>query len=226
MPVFQTPVPPSRTQRVFCKSVAIAVLIGACVFGIREAHTCAQITDASAGSSHYLITFLISIAIAIGGFLLCVYWRTRLLGASLILAGILSSLVFFGDFAWMTRQNEVAWRKRVLTISWAIDHKCSVVVYFRKGTPRQEIDDFIATVLEQPGQPMHPEPEYPWFIREHLSLPPSLANGYEAALVDFRDTAPESVTHPYIEKIRSDPRVERLFLNVNPTKIHIDASPQ
>jgi hypothetical protein len=53
-----------------------------------------------------------------------------------------------------------------------------------------------------------------------------LANGYEAALVDFRDTAPESVTDPYIEKIRSDPRVERLFLNVNPTTIHIDAGPQ
>jgi hypothetical protein len=53
-----------------------------------------------------------------------------------------------------------------------------------------------------------------------------LANGYEAALVDFRDTAPDSVTAPYIEKIRSDPRVERLFLNVNPTAIQIDVSPQ
>jgi hypothetical protein len=226
MPVFQAAAPLSRTQRVLSKSAAIAVLIGACVFGAWEAHICAQITDASAGASHYLITFLISIAVALGGFLLCVYWRTRVLGASLILAGILSSLVFFGDFAWMTRQNEVAWRSRVLTISLAIDHKCSVVVYFRKGATKQQIADFIATVFEQPGQPMHPEPEYPWFIRERLFLPPNLANGYEAALVDFRDTAPESVTDPYIEKIRSDPRVERLFLNVNPTTIHIDAGPQ
>jgi len=224
MPIFQAQASPSRAQRIFSKAAAVAVLIGACVFGIWEARVCAQITDASAGSSTYLITFLTAIAIAIGGFLLCVYWRTRLLGASLILAGVLSSLVFFGDFAWMTRQNEVAWRSRVLTFSLAIDRKFSVVVYFRKGSTNQQIHDFLTTVLEVPGQPMHPEPEFPWFVREHLFLPPSLPNGHEAALVDFRDTAPASVTDPYVKKIRSDPRVEKLFLNANPATIPVDAA--
>jgi len=126
----------------------------------------------------------------------------------------------------MTRQNEVAWRRRVLTLSLDVDRKFSVVVYLRKGTTQQQISDFLATVLQQPGQPMHPEPEFPWFVREHLFLPPNLPNGHEAALVNFRDTAPANVTDSYIEKIRSDPRVERLFLNVNPTTIHIDANPQ
>ena len=226
MPIFQSSSPPSRAQAIFNRLAPIAALIAACIFGIWEAHTCAVIIDASAGSSRYLITFLVSIAIAIGGFLLCVYWRTRLLGASLILAGILSSLAFFGDFAWMTRQNEVAWRRQVLSVSFAVDRKFSVVVYFRKGTTNEQVHDFLTTVLEQPGQPMHPEPEFPWFVREHLFLPPNLPNGHEAALVNFRDTAPSSVTDPYIEKIRSDPRVEGLFLNANPTTIHIDTNPQ
>jgi hypothetical protein len=222
MPIFQAPAPPSRAQRIFNKSAPIAVLLAACVFGIWRAHACAQITDSSSGTSTYLITFLTAIAIAIAGFLLCIYWRSRTLGAGLILAGMLTALVFFGDFAWMTRRNEVAWRRRVLTISLAVDRKFSVVVYFHKGATNEQIHDFITTVLEVPGQPMHPEPEFPWFVREHRFLPPSLANGREAALVDFRDTAAASVTDPYLEKIRSDPRVEKLLLNANPATVPAD----
>jgi hypothetical protein len=222
MPIFQSSSPPSRAQRIFSRTAAVTVLVGACLFGFWQAHVCAQVADASAGSSRYLITFLTAIAIAITGFLLCVYWRTRLPGASLIVGGMLMALVFFGDFAWMTRQNEVAWRRRVLTISLPINRKFSVVVYFRKQTTNEQITDFMATVLEVPGQPMHPEPEYPWFIREHLFLPPNLTGGYDGALIDFRDTAPASITAPYIEKIRSDSRVEKVLLDVNPSEVHIE----
>ena len=217
MPVFQAAAPPSRTQRIFSKSLALIVLIGACAFGIWAAWFCAQITDASAGSSRYLITFLIAIAIAIFGFLLCAYWRTRLLGVSLIVAGILVSLVFFADFAWLTKQHQVAWRDQGDSTPPSPDDRFDLIVYFRPGATSQQIADFTATVLEQPGQPMHPQPEFPWFVSQHRTLPPAdYAGSLAGAAIDFRLFASASLKSAYIEKIRADSRVAEVDRDAAP----------
>jgi len=210
----------------FSAAAALAVLPGACVLGLHLAGLCARITDPSAGQFRFLNAFLASIAVAIFGFLLCVYWRTRVVGASLIVSAVLLALVFQGRMAWLTRRHEVAWRVPLESAPSALHRKFAVIVYFHKGTTARQIEDFTSTVLEQPGQPMHPEPEYPWFVSQHLALKPEQANGFQGAAVDFRATAPAGVTEAYVEKIRSDPRVDKLFLKVAPGGIHLEAEAQ
>jgi hypothetical protein len=174
--------------------------------------------------SIYIAALLHAIAISLGGILLCVYWRTRTLGLTLIVFGMLSYGVFLGGMATLKKMGKVAWQHETPEQSIGPDQKVSVVIYFRKGTTDEQIEAFHSKVLEQPGQPMHPEPEDPWFVINYLRLLPAQANGFDGVAVSFRHNATKADTDPYIAKIRSDQRVEKVYLDVSPAAIPASAT--
>jgi hypothetical protein len=223
MPIFQAPGPQTPGQRLFSGIAVAAAFAGCCVVGICEARSCARIPYGYETGHNYVAALLAAIAIGLGGICLCIYWRTRLLGISLVVSGMLSYGVFLGGIAYLSSRNLVAWRQPLSLANSAPQQKFSLVIYFRKGTTDQEIGDFVESVIKRPGQPMHPEPEYPWFILRDVALSPDQANGFKARAENFRETAPGSVTGPYIADIRSDRRVEKVFLNASPSDVHVAA---
>lgn len=206
---------------------AVALGAAGCIgLGLWEAHHCAQVAFGYVAGYSYIAALLYAIAISLGGILLCVYWRTRALGLSLIVFGLLSYGVFLGGMAALKKMDKVAWLHEPPEQAFGPDQKASVVVYFRKGTTDEQIEAFHSTILEQPGQPMHPEPEYPWFVIDYLCLLPGQANGFDGVAVSFRHNVTRADTDPYVAKIRADHRVEKVFLDVSPAAIAADPSPK
>lgn len=153
-------------------------------------------------------------AIGLGGILLCIYWRTRALGFSLVVCGVLSYGVFLGGRAYFSQRGAGV-------ESFALEQKFSLVIYFRQGTTAQQIQDFTQSVLKNPGQPMHPQAEYPWFVTDHVSLAPQQANWFDGIAINFRGNAPQAERDSYIAKIRSDLRVEKVFVDAAPSAIRM-----
>ena len=226
MPIFQPSAPPSGSQRLLSKAAVVLGAAGCIGLGLWEAHHCAQVAFRSMVGSSYIAALLVAIAISLGGILLCIYWRTRALGLCLIVFGLLSYGVFLGGMAALKEMDKVAWQHETPAESVGPDEKASVVIYFRKGTTDEQIEAFHSTVLEQPGQPMHPEPEYPWFVINYLRLPPAQANGFDGVAVSFRHNVTRADTDPYLAKIRADERVEKVLLDVSPGAIAADLSPK
>jgi hypothetical protein len=221
MPIFRASGPPSRAQRLFSSISAILIMIGLCALGLREAYSAVQAGDGHAPGAWYQTLFLIAIATCLCGFLLCIYWRTRAVGASLMAAAILGYLAFLGGTAWFSSRDQASWHQQ--DAHQNVNQRFSIVVYFRKGAPQAQVNDFIDSVLKVPGQPMHPAPEFPWFVIDYASLTPAQANGFEAVAVKLRDSAPSSATAPYLARIRADQRVDRVFLDIAPQSIHLAA---
>jgi len=116
----------------------------------------------------------------------------------------------------------VAWRHEQM-VSIGPDQKASAVIYFRKQVTDQQVEDFARSVLMQPAMPRHDGRDYPTFVSEYLRLLPSQANGYEAVALTFFEKSPPDKVNAYLEAIKADGRVEKVFLNTSPVSIHIDS---
>jgi hypothetical protein len=221
MAIFQADGPASRGQKLFDRIAVAGALAGCCALGLREGYSGAQMVGDAAGRSQ-IAALLAAMVIGLGGLLLGIYWRTRALGFSLVVCGVLSYGVFLGGRAYCARHGSVTQRPLAGLGSFAPDQKFSLVIYFRRGTTAEQIEDFTQRVLKNPGQPMHPEAEYPWFVTDHVSLNPDLSNRFNGVAVNFRRNAPGSETDSYVAKIRSDLRVEKVFADRAPESIGIE----
>jgi hypothetical protein len=221
MAIFQADGPASRGQKLFNRIAVAGALAGCCALGLREGYTGAQMVGDAAGRSQ-IAALLAAMAIGLGGLLLGIYWRTRALGFSLVVCGVLSYGVFLGARSYCARHGAVAAGPAAGPGSFAPDQKYSLVIYFRQGATAQQIEDFTQTVLKNPGQPMHPEAEYPWFVTDHISLKPNPSNRFNGVAVNFRSNAPGPESDSYVAKIRSDLRVEKVFADAAPESIRME----
>ena len=221
MAIFQADGPAPRGQKLFNRIAVAGALAGCCALGLREGYTGAQMVGDAAGRSQ-IAALLAAMAIGLGGLLLGIYWRARALGFSLVVCGFLSYGVFLGARSYCARHGAVAAGPSAGLGSFAPDQKFSPVIYFRQGATAQQIEDFTQTVLKNPGQPMHPEAEYPWFVTDHISLNPNPSNQFNGVAVNFRSNAPGPETDSYVAKIRSDLRVEKVFADAAPESIRME----
>jgi hypothetical protein len=213
MGIFQADGAASQGQKLFNRIAPLCALAGCCGLGISEAYSGARAVGDAAGRSA-IAALLAGMAIGLGGLLLCIYWRTRTLGFSLIVCGVLSYGVFLGGRAYFSQHGAGV-------ESFAPEQKFSLVIYFRQGTQQQQIEDFTQAVLKNPGQPMHPQAEYPWFVTDHVPLTPQQGNGFDGTAINFRGNAPHAETDSYVAKIRSDMRVEKVFVDAAPSAIRM-----
>ena len=214
MGIFQADGPASGGQRLFNRIAPLCALAGCCGLGVSEAYSGAHAVGDAAGRSA-IAALLAAMAIGLGGLLLCIYWRTRALGFSLVVCGVLSYGVFLGGRAYFSQHGAGA--ENVV-----LNQKFSLVIYFRRGTTAQQIEDLTQTVLKNPGQPMHPQAEYPWFVTDHVSLTSNQANGFDGMAINFRGNARQAETDSYVTKVRSDMRVEKVFVDAAPLLIRIE----
>jgi hypothetical protein len=191
-------------------------------FGVSNAYNAASITSGYAAGYVYAGAFFLSIFIYLLGLLLLIYWRTRWFGWGLIAAGVLSYLSFWGGNAVLTKLDRVAWKHEQM-IRFGPEQKSSAVIYFRKEVTNRQIEDFNRSILMLPSVPQHDGPDYPAFVSEYLRLLPMQANGYDAVAIGFFDKSPADKVNAYLAVIKADSRVERVFLDVAPTSIHIDS---
>jgi hypothetical protein len=142
------------------------------------------------------------------GLLLLIYWRTRGIGIGLVAAGLLSSMTFYGGMAVLLRLDRVAWQHEPPPFAVGPDQKATLVIYFRRGTTNQQIEEFRSSMLTGTAEPS-----------EYLRLLPSQANGYEGVALTFsKDTRREQVMR-YVDKIEGDSRVEKIYRDIAPTAI-------
>jgi hypothetical protein len=221
MAIFQPDGPASGGQKLFDRISAGGAFAGCCALGLWEGYSGAQMVGDAAGRSQ-IAALLAAMAIGLLGLLLGIYWRTRALGFSLVVCGLLSYGVFLGGRAYCARHDSLAQRPLAGLGSFAPDQKFSLVIYFRRGLTAGQIEDFTETVLKNPGQPMHPEAEYPWFVTDHVPLKPDPSNGFNGVAVNFRSNAPRSETDSYAAKVRSDRRVEKVSADARPESMGIE----
>jgi hypothetical protein len=221
MALFQADGPASRAQKLVNRIAVGGALAGCCALGLREGYTGAQMVGDAAGRSQ-IAALLAAMAIGLGGLLLGIYWRTRALGFSLVVCGVLSYGVFLGGKAYCARHGAVAAGPEASLESFATKQRFSLVIYFLQGTTAQQIEDFTQAVLKDPGQPMHPEAEYPWFVTDHVSLRSDQLNGFNGVALNFRKNASSSETDSYVAKIRSDRRVEKVIADTAPVSIGME----
>jgi hypothetical protein len=221
MAIFQPDGPASRGQKLFSWIAIGGAFAGCCALGLREGYSGAQMVGDAAGRSQ-IAALLAAMAIGLLGLLLGIYWRTRALGFSLVVCGLLSYGVFLGGRAYCTPHGSLAKGALADLGGFAPGQRFSLVIYFRRGETEGQIEDFTETVLKNPGQPMHPEAEYPWFVTDHVSLKPDPSNGFRGVAVNFRHNAPRSETDSYVAKIRSDRRVEKAFADARPGSVRIE----
>ena len=190
--------------------------------GLWEAIDCAKIRFG------YIASYEFAIALFLGGFLCAVgllllpYWRTRSGGVALVAAGVLSYATFLGGITILKKLDRVAWQHDppMQHVADATD-AASLVLYFRKGTSNQEVNDFIQNVLEQPST-LHDGRDTPDFVTEYYLI---YTDGYEGYAMNFLGNAPASKTSAYIGSIKSDHRIDRVFTNVVPNSIKLNDAP-
>ena len=176
--------------------------------GAWQARECAAIRFGYAAGYAYAAAVFWAIALVGIGLLLLVYWRTRRIGAGLVAAGLLSCATFYGGMAVLLRLDRVAWRHEPPPVAIGPDQKASLVIYFRRGTTDEQIEEFSSSVLTGTAEPS-----------EYLRLLPSQANGHGGVALTFsRDARPEQVSR-YVEKIEHDSRVEKVYRDIAPTAI-------
>jgi len=217
---------PNQPLSVFQRRVNIGVQLllslAGIAFGLWNAKNCASITTGYAAGYDFAAAFFIAILLCLVGLPLLIYWRTRWFGSGLLAAGIVSYATFLGGIAVLTKLDKVAWRHEQM-VSIGPDQKASAVIYFRKQVTDQQVEDFARSVLMQPAMPRHDGRDYPTFVSEYLRLLPSQANGYEAVALTFFEKSPPDKVNAYLEAIKADGRVEKVFLNTSPVSIHIDS---
>ena len=219
MAVLEPDKPLSRLQRQMNMGILLLLAAAGVAFGMWEAKKCAAITFGYVADYSYVGALFLAVGPGIIGLLLLIYWRTRWFGAGLVVAGILSYAVFYGGMAVLLKEDRVAWRHEPPMVSFGPDQKASAVIYFRKGTTGQQVEDFKSSVLEVPAQPRHEGRGYPDFVRVYLRLQPRQASGHDAIALTFFDNAPPERVNAYLATIRADARVEAVLLNVAPSSI-------
>jgi hypothetical protein len=198
------------------------IALSGCFLGIWEARSCAKVAFGYIAGYNYAAALFIAAALLIFGLILCIYWRTRLIGIGFIASGILSYAVFLGGMSFLLKRDQVAWRHEPPLVSFGPQQKAAVVIYFRKGTTDQQIEDFVSSVLEEPAEARHEGRDYPAFVSSYLRLLPSQANGFDGCALNFWQNNPTDEKDLYIAQIRKDQRVARIFLNTSPSSITID----
>ena len=191
----------------------IAVYVLAAVgiaLGMWQARECAAIRFGYEATYAYAAAAFGAIALVGIGLLLLVYWRTRGIGVGLVAAGLLSCATFYGGMEVLLRLNRVAWRHEPPPVAIGPDQKASLVVYFRRGTTDEQIEEFRSSMLTGTTRPS-----------EYLRLLPSQANGHEGVALTFSmDTHSEQFSR-YVEKIEHDDRVEKVYRGMAPTAIQL-----
>jgi len=192
------------------------------VLGLWDAKDCASTSSGYIASYSYAFASAALSGLCIIGLLLLIYWRTRWLGFGLIAAGVLNFAAFYGGMMVLSSQDRVAWAHEQM-VHFDLDTKASAVIYFRIGTTSQAVENFDESVLQEPAAPGRAGRDYPAFVRQFWRLGTDQANGHYAVALTFFENAPTAQESVYLAKIGADSRVERIFLDIAPSSIHIDA---
>jgi hypothetical protein len=219
MPVFERTMPFTPAQRCLRWIGGSVLVIGAVAIAFWSALQCAKIQFGYVAAYSYAGMFFWAIALCIIGLLLLIYWRTRSTGIALILCGIILYGGFVASIKVLKKFDRVAWMHEPPPVRFGPDQNASIVIYYRHGTSQEQINDFIENVLEEPAESRHAGKDYPEFIDEYIVLLPSQANGFDGSTLGVRPKAPPSSKAAYIETIRTDPRVEHVFVDVAPNAI-------
>lgn len=222
MGVLHSDKPLSVLQRRVNRSALPILALAGIALGLQGARECAATSSGYIASYDYVGTQFIVVLLSVLGLLLMVYWRTRWVGAGLIVAGILSGIVFYGGMAVLLKLDRVAWVHEKMISLPGPDQKASMVIYFRRGTTPQQVEDFNESVLMGPAEPRHAGRDYPPFVQTYFSLIPSQANGHQAVALNFFNNTPSEKAGAYLATIEGDSRVDKVFLNVSPDSIKTD----
>jgi hypothetical protein len=191
--------------------------------GLKMAQECALITSGYAATYNYPVVLFITLLFLLLGLLLLVYWRTRWVGCALMLAGVLNVVAFVGGMRILLMENRVAWRHPQQMVSIGPDQRFSAVIYFKKDVNNRQVEDFRTSVLMEPATPRHDGRDFPVFVRQYLHLSPTQANGREAIALMFSVDTPPDRREAYLAAIKSDNRIDTVFLNSSPASIHADS---
>lgn len=202
--------------------ISLLLLTSGIGLGLWEAIDCAKIRFGYIASYDFAIAFLLGGFLCVVGLLLLPYWRTRSGGIALVAAGVLSYATFLGGITILKKLDRVAWQHEPPMQHVAdADDTASLVLYFRKGTSNQQVNDFIQNVLEQPST-QHDGRDTPDFVTEYYVI---YTDGYEGYAMNFSGDAPSFKTNNYIASIKGDSRIDRVFTNVVPNSIRLAENP-
>lgn len=208
MPLLSPNSPPSTAHRRVNRIVICGPSVVGSALGAWQARECAAIRFGYVAGYAFAAALFWAIALIGTGLLLVVYWRTRGIGVGLVAAGLLSGATFYGGMGILLRLDRVAWRHEPPLVAIGPDQKASLVIYFRRGTTDEQIEEFRSSVLTGTAEPS-----------EYLRLLPSQANGHEGVALTFStDSRPEQVTRN-VEKIEHDSRVEKVYRDIAPAAI-------
>jgi hypothetical protein len=214
MPLISPNCPPSPAHSRVNRIAVIGLSAIGIALGAWQAKNCAAIRFGYVAELGYATAVFLAIFLSGIGLLLLVYWRTRGVGAGLVAAGLLSCATFYGGMAILLRLDRVAWQHEPPLVAIGPDQKATFVIYFRRGTTDEQIEEFRSSMLTGTTE----RPEY-------LRLLPSQANGHEGVALTFsKDARPEQVTG-YVEKIKGDSRVEKVYRDIAPTAIPPQPNP-
>jgi hypothetical protein len=194
------------------------------ILGAWEAAECSRIRFGYVAGYAYASAVVLGGIASILGFLLLIYWRTRRLGVALIGCGLLSVATFYGGMALLIKTDQVAWRHEPPMQRFGPDQRASLVIYFQHGVTDQQIERFISEVLEEDARPRHDGRDYPRFVDSYLRLLPNQANGFDACAITFRQESSERETEAYVNRIKADHRVAKVFRNAVPQTINTEHS--
>lgn len=196
--------------------VLVLLAVAGSAIGWWQAERWATMISGYAAGYNVGIAFSFAVLFCIIGLILLIYWRTRWLGGGLIALGVLSYATFCFSAVVLSKQDRVAWRHERLR-AFGPAQKASAVIYFQKGISDRQVEDYRSSVLEQGDR-------FPSFVSSYLRLSPSQANGNWAIALTFAENAPADKVDSYWVRIRTDPRVARVFANVAPDSLHTSAS--
>jgi hypothetical protein len=208
MPLLSPSCQPSPAHGRVNRISAIGLSAIGVALGAWQAKSCASIAFGYVAGYAYATAVFLAMALCGIGLLLLIYWRTRGIGFGLLAAGLLSCVTFYGGMAVLLKLDRVAWQHEPPPVAIGHDQKATLVIYFRRGTTDEQIEEFHSWISSGTADPS-----------EYLRLLPSQANGYEGVALTFsKDTPPEQVTR-YVEKIKGDSRVEKIYRDIAPTAI-------
>jgi hypothetical protein len=209
-------------RRVNQGALLLLCLVGVAI-GLSFAKACASIAYGYAAAYDYAAVDLIAAALFLLGIPPLIYWRTRWIGIGLIAAGVLCFVTFACGMRILLMENRVAWRHPHQMVSIGPDQKFSAVIYFKKNVTNQQVEDFRTSILMEPAMPRHDGRDFPIFVRQYLHLSPKQANGHKAIALMFSDDTPLDRREAYLAAIKSDNRIDAVFLNISPDSIHVDS---
>jgi hypothetical protein len=97
-----------------------------------------------------LTCLVVSLPAGFVGLLLLVSHRTRVAGISTLVATALFGLTFVGGASLSYRLGYTKWKNAPM-VRFGPDVEASMVIYFRRDTSEQQLQDFVAMTLEYPG---------------------------------------------------------------------------